>query len=159
MLLTTSSREALPILKEQQVLLEHLVEEKRSSEAKLRHALEGTQPVADPPAPPYLHDPIVVLQGQETPKDENQLAFLGSEVEKELLGHCLFVEKMLREAEQPQYSMSTRLTSKVQESVLAGHWGEWSYLSRVHGHEQLLRGLSKNKAVVSRIKSDRQSHL
>lgn len=128
------------------------MEDKRTNEAKVRHALEGAQPYSNPPAPAYEAErdgPIAITLVQEPPKEESQLTFLGSEVEKELLGHCLFVEKMLRELEQPQYSLSTRLAGKVQESVLAGHWGEWSYLSRIHGHERLLSGLSKNKAVVS----------
>lgn len=136
------------------MLLQLLVQDKHANEAKVRHALEGAQPSPSPPAPAYEAEgdgPIAITLVQEPPKEESQLTFLGSEVEKELLGHCVFVEKMLRELEQPQYSLSTRLAGKVQESVLAGHWGEWSYLARIHGHERLLSGLSKNRAVVSQM--------
>lgn len=58
---------------------------------------------------------------------------------------------MLHEAEEPWYNLSARLTSKVQEGVLGVHWVEWSHVSRIHGHESLLKLFEKNKDVVSGI--------
>jgi hypothetical protein len=153
MTLTTPSREALPVLKEQRVLLELLVEERFSNETKLARALSATQTESAPPAPAYKGDSITAAHVREATTEKREFTFLGPEVERELLGHCLLVDRMLCEAEEPRYNLSPRLTSKVQEGVLGVHWVEWSHLSRIHGHENLLKLVGKNKAVVSGITS------
>lgn len=143
------SRETLPVLKEQRVLLELLVLEKRSNETKLEQALSETITEPDPPAPAYRAEIATDAQEQHAIDEEIHLSFLGSEVRRELSGHCLLVDRILREIEEPQYNLSARLRGKVQEGALDLHWAEWSHLLRMHGREQVIKAFSRHHAVVS----------
>ena len=166
-----SSREALPLLRDQRELIKTLVDDKNASEkrfAQITQSIEGLH--ITPAAPEYSEKPdisqnvsnlmtvnaIAMATGQRNLSSAREvnsepdnlppgLAYRKEEIDH----HCTLVNNLIREISAVQYKIDHGLRHNMHQGVLGVHWNEWSKLRKTYDDEHLLKIFSPHGDVVS----------
>jgi hypothetical protein len=150
--LTSSSQEALPILKDQRELLKTLVEEKVASQKQYDQVLKRLDQLTvgkDDTSLSSLTREItsttnssvtLVDQGRSTEtlpgtSQDDLLPTFPAHLQHraaELIEHCRLVKTVIGEVNHAQYKIDLGIRYRTQELVLGSHYSEWAHLLGSH---------------------------